>query len=180
MTGLSRVFDAAVPPATAPAGCAGVLGYIGREGKTPHVWTPAEWARFAHLVQFPCWVPNLGNHSGAEANDIIDALHLAFGFVPGPAHLLAVVIDYETAGAAEAKWHAALADALGHRSLDAVAYGSLSDVIQIEAAHVWSALWDDQPALEGGMTVHAHQYLSTPSIDYSVVDAWLMARGLRR
>lgn len=37
MSGLFKMFDAAYPPATAPAGCSIAAGYIG--GNTPHVWT---------------------------------------------------------------------------------------------------------------------------------------------
>lgn len=182
MTGLSRIFDASTPPQLAPAGCAGVLGYIGRPGFTPHVWMPAEWQRFAHLTQFPAWLPDFTQHAGAEATAIVTALKAA-GWEPEKNALrtLAVVIDYETSGAAEAEWHGNLADALGSVGYDAIAYGSLSSVVQIEAAHVWAADWNGEADLSGaGMTVHAHQYLDAGSVDYSVADDWLMARGLRR
>ncbi len=192
MTGLSQVFDAATPPPSAPPGSAGVLGYTGRPGKTPHVWTEDEWARFKKLTQFPAWVPDLTVHAGTEAALIIASLRQA-GFHAAPASLsnphgyLAVVIDYETAGQAEAPWHAHLADALGHAGYDALAYGSLSTVMTIGAAHAWTAAWDGNHTLEpGGMTVHAHQYAAdVPGpggalVDYSVADPWLMARGLHR
>lgn len=181
MTGLSRVFDASRPPLTAPAGFAGVLGYIGRPKFTPHVWTIAEWERFTKLVKFPAWVPDLAVHAGDEAAAITAALdELGFGGKTGT-----VVIDYETAGAAEAAWHSHLAQALGHKGYAAMAYGSLSTVMGIGASEVWVADYDGNAVLEpAGMTVHAHQFRANvpyagTELDYSVADAWLMARGFR-
>jgi hypothetical protein len=49
-----KMFDARVPPASAPAGYRAVAGYIG--GDTPHVWTDAEWKRFGSLPKLPIWV----------------------------------------------------------------------------------------------------------------------------
>jgi len=49
-----KMFDASVPPASAPAGYRAVAGYIG--GDTPHVWTDAEWKRFDGLHKLPIWV----------------------------------------------------------------------------------------------------------------------------
>src|SRR5258708_14891264 len=57
-----KMFDASEPPAPAPAGYRAVAGYIG--GDTPHVWTDAEWRRFARLHKLPTWVratPTEGN-----------------------------------------------------------------------------------------------------------------------
>jgi hypothetical protein len=128
-------------------------------------------------------VPDLGEHAGDEAAAAYDALMAAGWRVAS--RPLAVVIDYETAGAAEASWHAHLADWLGRHGFDAIAYGSLSSVMQIGAAHVWAADWDGLAALEpAGMTVHAHQYVAEVRVgdvdfaDYSVADDWLMNRGL--
>jgi hypothetical protein len=184
--GLSRVFDASIPPATAPPGCTGVLGYVGRAGRTPHVWTLTEWERFRHLVQFPCWVPDLSSHPGHEAAAIISALKVA-GWPPhGGALAPVVVIDYETAGGGEATWHSGLADELGRTGYNPVAYGSESTVMQIGASHVWVAAWDGKAVLEpGAMTVVAHQYTDNVAVDgtwldYSACDTWLMDRGLRR
>lgn len=180
MSGLQRVFDASTPPLAAPAGCAGVLGYVGRPGYTPHVWTPLEWGRFRALVQFPAYLPNIANHASLEAVDALIPLLKSAGWngQDGPR---AVVIDYETLGSAEAAWHAELADVLGQHGFDAIAYGSLSDVVQIEAAHVWAADWNNETDLApAGMTVHAHQYRNAGALDYSVADEWLMGRGLRR
>lgn len=183
--GLSKVFDAATPPPTGMRECAGVLGYIGRPGLAARTWTPGNWQAFAHLAQFPAWVPDLANHAGTEANAIIGAARAA-GFNAVPARPLAVVIDYETAGQAQAAWHSHLAQALGAADFAAVAYGSLSSVMMIGAAHVWSADWDGLAAIEpAAMTVHAHQYaanvpIGSALVDYSVADQWLMNLALHR
>jgi hypothetical protein len=52
-----KMFDARVPPASAPAGYRAVAGYIG--GDTPHVWTDDEWKRFGSLPKLPIWVADL-------------------------------------------------------------------------------------------------------------------------
>lgn len=180
---LHKVFDAANPPATAPAGCAGVLGYIGGP-KATHTWTPAEWDRFPHLVKFPCWVPDLSNHAGTEATEIVNALTRA-GWIQKRAagEQFVVIIDYETVGQADAAWHSHLGQALGAKAFAPVAYGSLSTVVELEAAHVWEASWDNAADLgPGGQTVHGHQYSANAGsseipLDFSVVDDWLMVRG---
>ena len=64
---LHHCFDAAFPPASAPPHCDSVLGYIGG-AKEYREWTHAEWLRFSHLRQFPCWVPDVhGSATPAEA-----------------------------------------------------------------------------------------------------------------
>src|SRR5258707_6133543 len=61
-----KMFDASVPPASAPAGYRAVAGYIG--GDTPHVWTEAEWRRFAQLHQLPIWVRSNPTQVDAQAD----------------------------------------------------------------------------------------------------------------
>jgi hypothetical protein len=187
MTGLYRVFDAAVPPAVTPPGCLGVLGYLGREGYAYRVWTPADWKQHTGpgIVQFPCWVPNLRGNPQQEADTLLSYMHDA-GFTPSTGHILAAVIDYETTGISAAGWHSALTQELGRYSVDGIAYGSLSTVVQIEAAHLWVASWDGNATFDpAGQTVHAHQYAGNvayagTTVDYSVADNWLMSRGLPR
>jgi len=62
---LFHAFDASTPPDVAPPGYQAVMGYIG--GETPHVWTPAEWRRFAHLRQLPIWVARFTEPAVSEA-----------------------------------------------------------------------------------------------------------------
>src|SRR5258706_15218366 len=61
-----KMFDASVPPASAPAGYRAVAGYIG--GDTPHVWTKAEWRRFDQLPQLPIWGRSNPTQADAEAH----------------------------------------------------------------------------------------------------------------
>jgi hypothetical protein len=173
---LARVFDASTPPPQPVTGCAGVAGYIGRPGFTPNVWGIGAWERFDRLTQFPVWVPDLSVHAGTEAEAIMSALNI-YGWGRGG---MAVMVDYETSGAAEAAWHSDLSEALGSWHFDAVAYGSLSTVMSVAAAHVWVAAWDGLADIPAGQTVHGHQYASYPEFDLSVFDPWLMERGLSR
>jgi hypothetical protein len=70
-----KMFDASTPPAKAPAGYGAVAGYIG--GDTPHVWTRAEWDRFAGLRKLPIWtrsVPAVADPE-TDAYAALKALH---------------------------------------------------------------------------------------------------------
>jgi hypothetical protein len=60
---LVRMKDASVEPATLPEGVKVVAGYIG--GNTPHVWSVAEWDRFAGVKKLPVFVHEQGA-SGTE------------------------------------------------------------------------------------------------------------------
>lgn len=172
---ISKVFDASVPPATAPAGCAGVLGYVGKTGFTPHVWTPAEWRRFQHLKQYPVWVPDLAANPLAEARAAAVAVEaLGWAKLPDP-RTRVIVCDLETH--VVPAWYAKFAAAVGSRFYVAVAYGSLSTIAANLASDLWVAAWDGDPALEPGQTIRAHQYQAGPGVDLSVVDEWLWERG---
>jgi hypothetical protein len=61
-----KMFDASTPPSSAPHGYRAVAGYIG--GDTPHVWTEAEWRRFAKLRKLPIWVRSNPAQVHAEAD----------------------------------------------------------------------------------------------------------------
>ncbi len=87
-----KMFDASVPPASAPAGYRAVAGYIG--GDTPHVWTEAEWRRFDQLHKLPIWVRSNPTQVDAEA-DAFGALQRLYQLrVPRG---ITVAIDLETA-----------------------------------------------------------------------------------
>src|SRR5271170_269817 len=88
---LAHCFDAEFPPATAPPHCAAVLGYIGGP-LAARVWTLEEWDRFAHLRQFPCYVPEVGSDPHGQAAEAV-ALMRARGW----RHTRAVVADLEEA-----------------------------------------------------------------------------------
>ncbi len=180
---LTQVFDAAVPPATAPAGCGAVAGYTGRRGFTPHVWTPAEWNRFTGLGMLPIWVPDLTQHPHEEAAAMCNTAG-ALGWTPHlpAAETRAIIVDFETAsGETDRRWWAQCSDAIHVNGFAGVAYGSESTVFDLAASWVWLAAWDGHPALGQGQTVVAHQYQAgVPSggstVDFSVMSPWLAAR----
>src|SRR5215469_9895656 len=171
---LHKCFDAAFPPQTASPGAQAVLGYLGRAGQTPHVWTLAEWQRFAHLRQFPAWVPDFGNDPDHEAVAATIAM-LDHGWAPGQPDTRAIVCDLETQ--VRPDWYQKWADRIGSEGFVSVAYGSLSTILQNAAAHLWVAVWDGDPVIEPGQTINAHQYDSLPAVDLSVIDQWLWDRG---
>ena len=129
---LYKCFDVAFPPQSAPDGAQAVLGYLGREGQTPHVWTMPEWDRFAHLRQYPAWVPDFGADPGAEAVQAVLAM-LDHGWAPRQAETRAIVCDLETS--VHPGWYQAWADRIGTEGFVSVAYGSLSTVLENAAAH---------------------------------------------
>lgn len=172
--GLHWVFDAAYPPAAAPPGCTGVLGYIGGK-RAANVWTLEEWQRFGRLVQFPCYVPDLAAEKPgfAALNACLFAKHL--GWAPWQSAKRVIVCDLETE--VVPAWYAQFAGEVEHQGFTACAYGSLSTVLGNAASDVWAASWDGSAVLLPGQTIHAHQYQAGQSVDLSVVDDWLFARG---
>jgi hypothetical protein len=171
---LYKVFDAAVPPATAPPGAQAVLGYIGRPGQTPHVWTLPEWQRFGRLRQFPCWVPDLTAPGNIEADAAIEAA-MMLGWAPGQPNPRAIVCDLETHEVPA--WYNSWAAGIIDRGFTPVAYGSLSAVLANAADDVWAADWNDVPRLQPGQTIHGTQYVAGGAVDWSVIDSWLWDRG---
>lgn len=173
---LFRVFDAAFPPQTAPPGCAGVLGYIGG-GRATHVWTLEEWERFAHLTQFPAYVPNVSTEGPLEAASMACVAARDFGWAPFQAERRVIVCDLETD--VVARWYQQFAAECEQQGFTAVAYGSESTIAANFASDNWVAAWDGNAQLLPGQTIHAHQYQAGQSVDFSVVDDWLLARGGR-
>ena len=171
---LHRVFDAARPPQTAPPGCDGVLGYIGGM-RAAHVWTLAEWQRFAGLVQFPAYVPNVSVEAPVEAAIAACTGAKAFGWAPWQQAKRVIVCDLETE--VVRGWYAQFAGECEQQGFTACAYGSLSTVLENAAADVWAASWNGSATLLAGQTIHAHQFEATSVVDFSAVDDWLFARG---
>src|SRR5271166_890489 len=136
MTGLHRVFDAAYPPQTAPPGCDGVLGYIGG-GRATHVWTLAEWDRFADLRQFPAYVPDFTTEDPTTAATSAAILMKERGWAPFQPDRRVVVCDLETL--IERGWYQQFAAEVEQLGFTAVAYGSLSMVLENAASEVWAA-----------------------------------------
>jgi hypothetical protein len=69
--------DASEPPEQVPPGVQAVAGYIG--GRTPHVWTRAEWRRFDGLKKHPYYVgAGRPNNSRDGESDAVEALAALF------------------------------------------------------------------------------------------------------
>lgn len=174
-----KVFDASIPPGSAPGNMTGVLGYIG--GNTPHIWTPAEWQPFAHLRQFPIWVPFLDGDPVAQGADAAtEAKRRGWAAHLPKDETRVIVIDLETAQVPE--FYAAMAAAIITAGFVPVCYGSLSTVLGNAATAVWAADWDGITSLPPGQVIHGVQYdagvpFGGTVVDFSVFDPWLMARG---
>jgi hypothetical protein len=179
MTGLAYMFDAASPPAEAPPGMAAVLGYIGG-GRATNIWTLAQWQPFARLRQFPAWVPDFAAEQPIQS--AIDASTAAckLGWASFQPDRRAIVCDLETL--TERAWYASFAAETEQQGFTAVAYGSLSTVLDNAAAQVIVAAWPGPEQWIPGQTIHGHQYAAGISfggtqVDYSVIDSWLLDRG---
>src|SRR5215469_17737441 len=176
---LYKCFDAAFPPQSAPPGAQAVLGYIGRPGQTPHVWTLAEWQRFGHLRQYPAWVPDFGNDPDREAVEaVLAALNL--GWAPHQQYPRAIVCDAETTQNPD--WYARWAARIDSEGFTSVEYGSLSTIDGNHAKDEWVASWDGLAVLPAWQDADAKQYQAGAAwegvrVDLSVIDQWLWDRG---
>jgi hypothetical protein len=171
---LYKCFDAAFPPETAPPGAQAVLGYLGREGQTPHVWTLAEWQRFGQLRQFPAWLPDFAVPPATDAGAAVIAA-MDLGWAPNQRRSRVIVCDLETSE--EPAWYSIWAAGIIDRGFTPVAYGSLSAVLANAADDVWAADWNDVPQLQPGQTIHGTQYAAGGAVDWSVIDSWLWDRA---
>lgn len=178
-----KIFDAANPPGQIPPGVRGAAGYIGRAGRTPHIWTLPQWHVFKGLRQFPYYVPDLRlSPAVAAAEAVSEVLRLGWARFPEPA-TRAILFDFETAeSAADRAWWARCAQLVAQDGFVGVAYGSMSTILELAASDVIAADWDGKADLPPGQTIHGHQYQANVSfdgtkIDYSVFDAWLFNRG---
>ena len=163
---LHRMFDASVPPQKPYPGCAAVAGYIG--GATPHVWTVAEWQRFAAFRQLPIWVKDT---SATAANQATEAAREAvkLGWRPHATHRRWIVLDMETS--ADVTFVSHFAVTLHTDGFGCLVYGSSSSVFgNPHADGYWVARWDDIPTLENFPNIKAHQYINDQPWDGTVVD----------
>lgn len=178
-----QVFDAAYPPGSVPPGAQGAAGYVGQDGYTPHIWTVPQWRVFAHLRQFPIFVPDLSVSPVFAASEAVSAvLKLGWAKMPG-SQTRAITFDFETAeGSADRAWWAACAQQVSDAGFVGVAYGSMSTILELAASDVWAADWDGEQDIPPGQTIHAHQdqadiAFGGTQIDRSVFDQWLFDRG---
>jgi hypothetical protein len=172
-----KVLDAAFPPQTLPPGVQAVAGYVG--GRATHTWTLAEWLRFAHVPQFPIWVPDTDHSPALEAAAAVDAiLHRGWApRMPQPG-TRALIWDMETTVAAS--WCQAAQTVAANNGFILVGYGSESTIFKNGLTANISAEWNSVPEVMPGE--HGHQYQANvrwegTTVDYSVFDAWLFARG---
>lgn len=178
-----KIMDAAVPPATAPAGIEGVMGYIGGARAT-RVWTVAEWHRFAHLAQFPVYVPDLGQSPLSQAQEaVVRAKALGWAaFMPEAERR---VIVFDTEALVNREWYAAAASYVVSEGFVPADYGSLSVVLENAAELVIAAAWSGGsalPAVPAGQTIGGLQWepnvaVGDTMVDYSVFTPALFARG---
>jgi hypothetical protein len=169
---LAHCFDAEFPPVTAPPHCTAVLGYIGGP-RAARVWDLEEWDRFAHLRQFPAYVPDTTGYPIEQAVDAV-ALMRARGW----RRTRALIADLETS--ADPDWWDLFASQV--RSLEQlpVAYGSASTVFRNSAANYWVAQWDDIPELDQAPYVEATQYAAGIPWDGTRIDLSVMTDDLLR
>lgn len=176
---LYRIIDAAFPPLEVPPGTDGVLGYVGEVGFTPHVWTVAEWDRFAELGQFPAWLPNLSLPADVDADNAIAAVQaLGWAVEPKP-FTRAVVLDLETGKYPD--WSLEWGTRVARRGYWPDDYGSMSTLLGNAAYDYWAADWDGIPLLQPGKRINGDQYAAgiaweNTTIDVSVVDLELWNR----
>jgi hypothetical protein len=162
------MFDAAAPPADAAevSKYQVAAGYIG--GDTPHVWTKAEWDRFAHMRRLPIFTrSDPAGHSGtADAFAALGQLY-AIGAPKG----IPVAWDME----------AAVAEAYLNE-VDAVmtwagflvwVYGEESTVFGNPECHgYWAAKWTGDPFMANHSSIRATQYEEGLGWDSSLVKEW--------
>lgn len=177
---LHKVFDAAFPPAAAPPGADGVLGYVGGQGRTPHVWTPEEWRRFSHLRQFPAWLPDFAADPVRDADAAADAVEALGWAKMGEPDTRLILLDGEASRFPG--WYKSWADRTTVRGFYPVDYGSLFYVGANFAKDVWAADWNDVAQLPPGQSIGGEQYRANvawdgTSIDLSVITAELFNRG---
>lgn len=175
---LFRMFDAAWPPSSAYPGCQAVAGYIG--GNTPHVWTPAEWGRFAGLVQFPIWV-GAGRSDGAYDGQAAAGEMHALGWNPGSPNRRGCVLDME--GQVNPGYVDEFALGLWQAGYQTFIYED-EQALQGNPVKegIWLALWDGTADLPPFANVLAHQYApNVPwtggAVDLSVVTGQMLAHG---
>lgn len=172
--GLFHAFDAAYPPLEPYPGCQAVLGYLGPEGYTPHVWTLEEWLRFKSLRQAGIWLYAADRDPAAEGRAAAAAAR-ALAWRPHADILRVIWLDMEMAE--NPAWIAAWAAAVTAEGFLPGDYRSLSSVVPggDPVTVRWIADWDGVPEVEWPL-VRGHQYRANvefggTTIDLSVFDS---------
>jgi Domain of unknown function (DUF1906) len=176
---LIKCFDASDQiPSSAPEGCEACLGYIGGP-KALHTWTLEQWQRFGHLIQFPCWVPDLGGDPTEQGSQAASA-----AWNLGWRHGRAIVLDMEST--TDQSFLSAWAAAVKKEHFTPVWYGSRDASAQAADYRRWLADPDGVAALVSGFDAVQYSWnvsMSGGVVDLSVVDSRLAdigGRGPRR
>ena len=168
-----KMFDASVPPASAPVGYKAVAGYIG--GDTPHVWTDAEWHRFSKLRKLPIWVRSDPGFVVPE-DDAFAALQRLYDLkVPKGS---TIAIDLETA--VSFPYVHTFHGVMKWAGYYAWVYGSASTVFENPRADgYWVADYAGKgPFMYNHRWVKATQYEAGPNYDSSLVLYWQYSNRL--
>lgn len=177
--GLYRMFDAAFPPGLPYPGCQAAAGYIG--GNTPHVWSLAEWQRFAGLVQFPIWTGYGQGGDGATQGLECAAVMHQLGWKPGAPNRRGVILDEETR--VDPAWVDGFAGAIWDSGYQTFMYGSLATILSDPPKEGYLvADWNDIPALPPYPNVVGCQYQPNipwngTQVDLSVITDAMMLHG---
>jgi hypothetical protein len=171
-TSLVRCFDAAFPPMDPPPGFGAALGYIGGP-LAERAWSLAEWQRVGHLIQFPCYVPDLEDSPSDQANDAVQlARRLGWRYQRG------IIGDLETE--VNRAWWQVFAATILANGYVAVAYGSLSCLLQNAASCMWAADWNDIAAVPPGQAVWGSQYMANVAYQGTRLDLSVLHPELAR
>jgi hypothetical protein len=159
------MFDAAFPPLVAPPGAEAVLGYVGGRGldRDTHVWTLAEWQRFAHLRQFPAWACDTAVSPSASA---VVAVQLAESFGWHCNGSRALIGDMETR--VNPSWWRQFQMKVTSWGMVPVCYGSASTVTGNKPSRVFGADWNGDKAIPAGWD--AHQYEGNVPFGGTLID----------
>lgn len=176
---VKRMWDAANPPASPPAGYDAAAGYIG--GDTPHVWTVGQWRQLGKLPKLPIFVrsnpPADATHARvqghADAWRALEQLH-RIGCPPGRA------VAYDLEQAVNAPLVTAFNDVMSWAGFRVWPYGARSFIFRNPAcAGRWVADYLDPPVphMVKGAAVRSTQYrpeLAVPggTVDVSLVKWW--------
>lgn len=167
---LIRSFDASSPPSRPVPGCGAVLGYIG--GRTPHVWTAAEWnaaSSGGQLYQAPIWVADLGQSPAGSARDAA-AVATARGWTPHHEPVWrAIIADMEAQ--LDEPWLAAFGNQLQAEGFLCFPYMSQVALPSDPPGYtVWLATFDELAEVPPIHDVIANQYKPNVPFDGTAVD----------
>jgi hypothetical protein len=167
---MALMFDAAFPPAKAPAGYSAVAGYIG--GDTPHVWSHEEWARFGSLRKLPIYVRSSGGNAVADATSALISLYSL-----GVPKNKAMALDLETqVNPSFVNEFVGIMNWVGYKVW---VYGSASTVFKNPPGNgYWVADYTGSPFMYNHAKVRATQYASNQSIDSSLIKTWQYTFGM--